>query len=121
MKWIKKISEGGGGSGDTYQTLTYAASITWNTSLGNKAYVKATGDFDLDVSNLTLGTTLVLAIEHDVVDGASVVLSANFLTPGGLSIPLTAVSGAVDVLTFEVIEKDGSTYASLQNLTNDQE
>ena len=121
MKWIKKISEGGGGSGDTYQTLTYATSITWNTSLGNKAYVKATGDFDLDVSNLTLGTTLVLAIEHDVVDGASVVLSANFLTPGGLSIPLTAVNEAVDVLTFEVIEKDGGTYASLQNLTTDQE
>lgn len=84
----------------TSQTLTDAASISWDISLGTIATVTLGGNRTLsNPTNLKVGT-FILHVIQDGVGGRTLGYGSAFKWPAGVAPVLTTTAGARDVLSF---------------------
>lgn len=104
---------GGGGSGDTYQTLTSASSVTWNWANGNIALITLTTNVTLTITSGT-ATRGTLIVKQDAAGGKTLTLTAGIYRQGttGGQISLTGTSNSIDVFQFF---KDGSNNIYIWN------
>lgn len=95
--WISK--------GDIYtafQTLTYAASVTWNMNNGYNAKLTLTGDCTLTVTNASDGSSGCLILTQDASGGHTLTLWSStycLVIDGGL-LTLDETANRINVLTF---------------------
>ncbi len=92
---------GGGGSGDTYQTLTSASSVTWNWANGNIAVITLNTNVTLTITSGT-ATRGTLIVKQDATGGRTLTLTAGIYRQGttGGRISLTGTSNSIDVFQF---------------------
>ena len=92
---------GGGGSGDTYQTLTSASSVTWNWANGNIAVITLTTNVTLTITSGT-ATRGTLIVKQDATGGRTLTLTSGIYRQGttGGQISLTGTSNSIDVFQF---------------------
>jgi hypothetical protein len=84
----------------TVETLTDAASIAWDASLGNMAQVTLGGNRTLaNPTNMKAGTYL-LRVTQDGTGSRTLAYGVNFKFPGGIAPTLSTAAGAIDILTF---------------------
>lgn len=82
------------------QTLTDAASISWDMAAGNIAAVTLAGNRTLgNPTNKRPGTS-ILRVKQDATGGRELALGTDYRTAGGAGITLTAAANATDILTF---------------------
>lgn len=83
-----------------YQSLTYAATITWNPALGSASSVVMTGNPTIaNPINLIVGT-YVLVLQQDATGSRTVTWGTAFKFPGGVKPVLSTAANAIDILTF---------------------
>jgi hypothetical protein len=90
---------------ETTQTLTDAATITWDSVNGNIAFVTL-GDnriFD-NISNPIVGRRYKLYVRQDANGSRLATFSAYYYFPGGIVPTLSASANAVDFFEFECTE-----------------
>jgi hypothetical protein len=97
---------GGGGGGDTFQTLTSATNVAWNWDNGNVAVLTLTGNCTITptMTNATRGT---LIVKQDSTGGRTLMLPAGIYRQGTTAgqLSLTGTPNSIDVLQFF---RDGS-------------
>lgn len=85
----------------TTQTLTDAATIAWDMSLGEVATVTLGGNRTLGApTNLVDGGTYILRVIQDGTGTRTLAYNAVFKWPAATAPVLTTTAAAVDVLTF---------------------
>ena len=90
-----------------FQTLTDAATITWNMNSGYNAKVTLAGDRVLSVTNAVNGMSGCLVITQDATGGRTLDLPANSKLLGATSLVLSSAASSIDILTFVF---DGTSY-----------
>jgi hypothetical protein len=81
------------------QTLSDAATITWNYATSYSGSVTLAGNRTLAITNMVANTFGVLKITQDATGGRTIAFPANSKFPNGL-IALSTAANAVDILTF---------------------
>jgi hypothetical protein len=100
--WVE--AGGGSGGGDSFQTLTDAASITWDVSSGNKASVTITDNRQFaNPTNLAAGQTLVLHCTQDATGSRVPTFGSYFKFPGTLVPTPSSTGSSTDIYEFEVV------------------
>jgi hypothetical protein len=104
---------GGAGSGDSYQTLTSASSVTWNWANGNIAVITLTTNVTLTITSGT-ATRGTLIVKQDATGGRTLTLTAGIYRQGttGGRISLTGTANSIDVFQFF---KDGNNNVYIWN------
>lgn len=99
--------------GFALQTLTDAATISWNLQTQQTAVVTLGGNRTLDTpSNMTAGFTYVLFVVQDGTGSRTLAYHADYLFPGGVDPVLSTAANAVDVLTF--VSRGSKMYGVIQ-------
>jgi hypothetical protein len=100
-----------GQSPNSFQTLTDAANIVWNTNKGRKAVVTLAGDRILDNPiGLVDGERYMLVFIQDGTGTRDITWGSAYHFPGGIDPVMTQTPAAVDVL--EGIARNGVLYCS---------
>lgn len=98
------IVTGTTGSVGTFQTLTDAATIIWDYSLGSNSEVTLTANRILSISNVTDGQYGTILVKQDGVGSHNLTLGGagthKVVNGGGGSILLTSNASAEDILSF---------------------
>jgi len=95
----------------TFQTLTDAASIIWDSQLGHLAKVTLTDNRTLsNISNLVAGSYSLIVIQ-DGVGSHTLALDTSYKTGGGLGITLSTGANKQDIVTFI---SDGTTIYAVE-------
>lgn len=85
----------------TTQTLTDAATVAWDVSLGAVAKVTLADNRTLGApTNLVDGGTYILRVIQDGTGGRTLAFNAVYKFPGGTDPTLSTAAGAIDVLSF---------------------
>lgn len=102
-------SSGGSSSSITPQTLTDAATVTWNLASGTNASLTIGGNRTLSISGAASGTYGTILITQDATGSRTLTLPAGSkVLSGGVGIiSLTTAPAAIDILTFYY---SGTTY-----------
>lgn len=91
-----------------FQTLTDAATITWNMASGYNATVTLGGNRALSVTNAANGMSGCLIVKQDAITGGrTLTLPAGSKFLGATALTLTSAPGSADILTFVY---DGTNY-----------
>ena len=101
------------------QTLTDAATITWDNDDGRDAKVTLTANRIMgNISNVVEGQVYTIWIIQDTTGTRLITWSSNYKFSGGVPITLSAGPGVVDKITFKAIS---STELHFQNLNCDMQ
>lgn len=85
----------------TLQTLTDAASISWNTSTAQVAQVTLAGNRALaNPASLLAGATYVLLVKQDATGSRTLSFGSQYKFPDGTAPTLSTATNAVDLLSF---------------------
>lgn len=105
----------GTASSDSYQTLSFAASLSWSWSSGNIAVVTLTGNTTITPVAGTISKA-TLIVKQDATGSRQLSLPVGIFKTGGTSanIPLSTAANAIDILEFK---RDGSGNIYLWNVT----
>lgn len=83
------------------QTLTDAATISWNLARGPIAAITLGGNRTLgQPTNIKDGAVYILFVIQDGTGGRTLAFHADYLFPGGVDPTVSTAIGAIDVLTF---------------------
>lgn len=102
------------------QTLTDAAEITWNLSLGGVGIVTLGGNRDIDYTNATAGHRYCLIVKQDATGSRTLGFSTGFHFAGGSPPTVTATGSAVSVIWF-VAETSSVLHCLGSSLDNKEE
>jgi len=96
-------------------TLTDAASIAWDTSIGQVAKVTLAGNRTIATpANLKNGAFYSLRVNQDATGGRTLAFSTNFKFSGAAAPNLTTAANAIDFFTFRSdgtnLYEQGSSY-----------
>lgn len=93
----------------TFQTLTYASSLTWDQTKGATAAVTLTGNVSLSITNAVAGMYGLIRVTQDATGGRTLTLpsGSKVINGGGGVVTLTTTGGATDVLSYFY---DGTNY-----------
>ena len=97
------------GYSSTFQTLTYASSLTWDQTKGTSATVTLTGNATLSITNATAGMYGVLKVVQDAAGSHTLTLpsGSKVINGGGGAVTLTTTANAIDMLSYFY---DGTSY-----------
>lgn len=85
----------------TYVTLTDAATIATNMSLGNNFQVTLAGNRTLDApTNVVAGQSGIIRVVQDATGSRTLAYNSVFKFPGGTAPTLTTTANAVDLLAY---------------------
>lgn len=102
-------------AGSGFQTLTDAATINWDVSLGLAARVTLTDNRTMAApTNLVEGQTYVLHVIQDGTGNRTLTWNAAFLWPSGTAPTLTTTASREDVFRFQC--RNGKLYGSTTGL-----
>jgi hypothetical protein len=88
-------------AGNTVQTLTDGATITWDADLGSIAVITLGGDRAIsNPTNIKTGGLYTIIIKQDAVGTRLLTWGTNFKFAGGTAPTLTTTASKVDVVTF---------------------
>jgi hypothetical protein len=103
-----------------YQTLTDAATVTWDVTIGVNAEVTLTGSRTLDITNVEDGDYGTLIVIQDGVGSHTLALDATYTNKvangGGGGVLLTTTAGAEDIISWTY---NGGTNVMYWNVGND--
>lgn len=114
---IKKGLKLEGNNSATIQTLTDAASITWDADDGSAAKVTITANRTLaNISNPAVGASYTLIVKQDGTGGHTLSFGSYYKFSGGVAPTISTGANAVDVLTIFV--EDATTFyvTAVQNM-----
>lgn len=103
------VAMGSWGVTQTYQTLTDAATITYNAATSVNATVTIAGARTLSITNATNGMKGTLIVKQDATGSRTLTLPAGskVVDGGGGTITLTTTPNAIDILSWTF---DGANY-----------
>ena len=82
------------------QTLTDAATITWNTTLGTVATVTLGGNRTIsNPTNLRVGTYMLI-VKQDATGSRTLTWGTSYKFPAGVKPTLTTTANAIDIISF---------------------
>lgn len=94
------------------QVVSYAATLSWDVTLGNIATVTLTGNTTLALPNNLQPGSYVLLVNQDSTGGRTMGFATGYKWPGGFPPVLSTATNALDILSFV---SDGITmYGSAQ-------
>ena len=91
--------------GSVQTALNDGATITWDVTTGNAAYVTLAGNRTLNITNAAAPCFGVLRVKQDATGNRTLALPAGSIKPTGFS--LSTAGNAIDVLGFWY---DGTNY-----------
>jgi hypothetical protein len=90
------------GYSSTFQTLTYASSLTWDQTKGCTSAVTLTGNATLSITNAVAGMYGLIRVTQDATGSRTLALPAGskVINGGGGVVTLTTTADATDVLSY---------------------
>lgn len=86
----------------SYQTLTYAASVTMNTNIGANAKITLTGACALTLSNLTNGDEGNIIVTQDATGSRAITISPTpkVINGGSGVVTLSTTANSIDIISY---------------------
>lgn len=119
--WSEVESSGGGGF--TQQTLTDGATVTWDVSAGNQAFLTKSVDGTLSFpTNINASDLYMINVKQGIGGNHSIEFSDKYIFPDGIQPDQSVVEGVTDVYLFKADNNGNllliSISSSLGGITN---